>query len=816
MADIAMNAQDPTVAPALRELRLALVCYGGVSLAIYMHGVTKETHKLLLASAAYDEPRNPFAPSQTEHVYWDLLHRMAAGRVGRSPGIRTRVVVDVISGTSAGGINGICLAKAVALNRPQDALRTLWFERGDIKELAAAPKALPLAVKAPWLLLKSLWSKTQTPLGGADMCRWLHGAFEEMDAQRSSYPTPKTLLPPDQTLDLFVTTTDFRGYPRELPIYDPRVVTDVAHRHVLHFHHDARRTDFQANHVLAFAARATSSFPGAFPPVTFANYAECFAPPKPDIGVLASRQFEVYTVNGVCPGQSVFVDGGVLNNYPFGLAIQAIKGKPAAFEVVRRLLYIEPDPVPSRPQSPAPPAADPKEGHEDGGPDSPRWLATIWAGLSTIPASQPVLDDLNSLAERNRVVRRIRDIIETSFETIRGHVESAIRDAGFDPAAMGRDFPAGDLLKLRSRIETMAAGEAGFALGTYRRLRLRLVLRRYAALIAGHLGFPEDSYPARFIETAASDWAGQVGLLRPVGLPTRAAEDAAEQDRFLADVDLDYEKRRLQFAIAAFNWWYRDVGKPGHPTRAALDAAKKRLYAHLDDLDALPGQIVEEGGRAVLDRAFPRDEVQRAALAQDRTYASRHRADLDELRRTVGGAVCRHVVALEEKLYKDLFDLSSGWNAGVVRDLLVRYLGFPFWDILVFPVQALQDVNERDHVEVIRVSPYDSTLLEADGARKLKGTGLGHFAAFFRRDFRENDYLWGRLDAAERLLGLLLEDPDQPGTPPDPAECQAVFGAILAEEIPSLPNVPQLVQRVAARIEALPTAGGRTGREPQK
>jgi hypothetical protein len=37
------------------ELRLALVCYGGVSLAIYMHGVTKELHKLVRASRSFDE-----------------------------------------------------------------------------------------------------------------------------------------------------------------------------------------------------------------------------------------------------------------------------------------------------------------------------------------------------------------------------------------------------------------------------------------------------------------------------------------------------------------------------------------------------------------------------------------------------------------------------------------------------------------------------------------------------------------------------------------------------------------------------------------
>ena len=35
--------------PQVTELRLALVCFGGVSLAIYMHGITKEVHSLLRA-----------------------------------------------------------------------------------------------------------------------------------------------------------------------------------------------------------------------------------------------------------------------------------------------------------------------------------------------------------------------------------------------------------------------------------------------------------------------------------------------------------------------------------------------------------------------------------------------------------------------------------------------------------------------------------------------------------------------------------------------------------------------------------------------
>ena len=35
-----------------KELRRALVCYGGVSLAVYMHGVTKEIWHLARASRA--------------------------------------------------------------------------------------------------------------------------------------------------------------------------------------------------------------------------------------------------------------------------------------------------------------------------------------------------------------------------------------------------------------------------------------------------------------------------------------------------------------------------------------------------------------------------------------------------------------------------------------------------------------------------------------------------------------------------------------------------------------------------------------------
>jgi hypothetical protein len=56
------------------------------------------------------------------------------------------------------------------------------------------------------------------------------------------------------------------------------------------------------------------------------------------------------------------------------------------------------------------------------------------------------------------------------------------------------------------------------------------------------------------------------------------------------------------------------------------------------------------------------------------------------------------------------------------------------------------------------MSPEEATALSTEGAAKLEGVKLHHFGAFFNREGRERDYLWGRLDTAERLIDLLLGD----------------------------------------------------------
>ena len=97
---------------------------------------------------------------------------------------------------------------------------------------------------------------------------------------------------------------------------------------------------------------------------------------------------------------------------------------------------------------------------------------------------------------------------------------------------------------------------------------------------------------------------------------------------------------------------------------------------------------------------------------------------------------------------------------------------------------------------------------------------LFHFGAFFDRAGREGDYLWGRLDAVERLVKLLL---DVRGHPPTLAtagaasavepvvavdelaiECAPAFRAILAEEGPELRYAGTLVEKLQEIVDAMP------------
>src|SRR3546814_16245686 len=59
-------------------------------------------------------------------------------------GVRLRVLADIVAGASAGGINGIFLARALATGQSLDPLTELWLTDADVDRLLD-PDARPLS-----------------------------------------------------------------------------------------------------------------------------------------------------------------------------------------------------------------------------------------------------------------------------------------------------------------------------------------------------------------------------------------------------------------------------------------------------------------------------------------------------------------------------------------------------------------------------------------------------------------------------------------------------------------------------------------------
>ena len=211
------------------------------------------------------------------------------------------------------------------------------------------------------------------------------------------------------------------------------------------------------------------------------------------------------------------------------------------------------------------------------------------------------------------------------------------------------------------------------------------------------------------------------------------------------------------------------------------------------------GDDFDEGLSERLRACFPDAEI--ATFLNDtglepELYLEAHGAALEAVQQELQTFLGAQLDGFSAKLYRDLYELSREWHPDRRRDLLVRYLGFPLWDVLLYPIQALADAGENDTLQVQRMSPYEARVLKTPPAEKVKGKRLMHFWAFFDRVARENDYLWGRLDGAAHLIGILLGKDH----PEYRSWCLRAFAAILDEDEAALSHVPDTVRDLRAEL----------------
>ncbi|MDP9120101.1 MAG: patatin-like protein [Acidobacteriota bacterium] len=788
-------ASQPTT-PAgkenVREIRLGLVCYGGVSLAIYMHGMTKELQKLVIASRALEDG-TVLKEGTSEHVYQQVLQEIWAKSPDR---VLPRVVIDVVAGTSAGGINGVILCKALAHNLSQDALRDLWFERGDIEQLLGGsfPKE---ALHLGQFFIDLFRNKARGPLGGQDMLTWLLKALDDMDKthgyQPENAPPPLSLMPNGHSLQLFVTTTDYYGYRQHMTIADPPTVSERRNRQVLAFRYQPEegvdRFSPSYNGALAFASRATSSFPGAFPPVQLSDLEKIpTAPRMPE--EIRSQLFRAYELEGAEARETSFIDGGVLNNYPFKPAIDAIVKVRAGSEVSRYLLYLQPDP-----------------GDEVKNPtgEAPNFFGTIWAGLSSIASGQPILEELIAARRFNEQVQRIEELVKRTRVDIAQIFVELKSQLEIPLGGPLEDKTVNDFRQLRDRLDREAEERAGYLFDPYLQIRAHSIVDQFAAGICQVCDYPDEQSNIAFLIRLIIDcWARERHLIGD------HAEPAARRE-LLRRFDLGYTRRRFAFVLQGVSELYHPKEGQPAPPRDKLDAAKRALYDGIEDLDKridASSEALDKGLVDALRAQFPLSLTGPIAQGEDLTkvaeaFCKKNLEEMNKIFNGLGERLLGEKDRIHSNLYRAFVDITKEWPEECRHEIMLRYLGFPFWDAMIYPATLLSEAGELRPLHIVRMSPADSTRLGLKTAKdKLEGVQFGHFGAFLKREWRENDYLWGRLDAAERLIGLLLKDAKDTGLDLTGSAdwVKLALTTIVAEEKRSLGSIPEKIRDGLAKL----------------
>jgi patatin-related protein len=811
-----------------KELRIALVCFGGVSLAVYMHGVSKEVLKLVRASRALHAIADRNARSRsgffdaydwtdseydTEPIYFELLRE-----IGRT--IELRVIVDIIAGASAGGINGTMLARGISHDLRMGKLRELWLDNADVAELLAADAKATRWSK--WFLRPVFWAAMaarlqaisdhevraklsmfvrsrwfKPPLDGMRMANLMYDAVTAMGTPTSA---TASLLPSGHDLDLFVTVTDFFGNQELIAIHDPPIIQDREHRHLLRFKYrrnagGAVTSDFDMANApaLAFAARATSSFPGAFPPAQIAEMDRLVAERGatwPRREAFIAENFEHYIRAERDPVTAPLIDGSVLNNRPFRAAIDAIHGKPAHRQVDRRVVYIDPDPAPQ--------AAPARQG-------VPSFFSTLKGAMSDIPRAEPVTEELNWIIGFNEQVRRLRAIVDNSRPRISSLVDTVMTGPADQPLTE-------EQIRLwREQANNRVVRDAGFAYEGYVRLKLVAARAFVSQTIMDIRKVRARTPSARAITEVIDAWAVRAGAVyapnHANGLTHETAGQAAlpRWAQFLLAFDVDYRKRRLHFMIEGQNRLYEivEASKTRGLEAVAVDSLKRQFYDRLDEVQRRESATrLDPEIRPLVEEIFaeaPSASETRAITAYAAAHAEKHH---DKLERLIE-ALARDVDLDASTRDLDLLLVGvSGWAAEARREVLVNYLGFPFWDVLTFPMMSWRESGEFNEILVDRISPRDARTVNKLGSFPLKGTGFQHFAAFFSRGYRENDYLLGRLHTLDRLFDIVCDAAGLDGnaSPQVRALKQRGLLQILSAEAPYLRNSAALIDALRQSI----------------
>lgn len=699
------------------ELRLAVVMNGGVSLAVWIGGVTHEVNRAVSGAGLYGQ----------------LLALTA-----------TVARVDVISGTSAGGINGAMLALARAYGVDLASMRDLWLDKGRLHDLLRSSTDM---------------EPTSLLLGNERFLVDLRNAFAQLRGSG-------TLVPPaDAPIDLTLTTTVLHGQPRRIVDDLGQIVSDVTHRGTFRFARGSHvETDvFDRGDIvdrLALAARGTASFPIAFEPV----YCTVNPPPgartatAPDMTGVANFKTSRYVV-----------DGGVLDNKPLEAAIDAVMRQRAHREVRRVLAYVVPSPGDTASEKDDDPAHTPEAG------------AVALNSLVNLPRAESISRELAQIVNHNASVRRRR---ETRLGLVRqfgraGRMQQVAADL-FAMYVRRRRLGAAEFI-VDELCEGLAALGPAHAIGRRRREWLVDTVAARDGVPWVPEALPSDTVALNAVqrrwgwgEYTVEHMAQLIlELCRRSLVVSPLLERRGRDDRLRARLKAVFGQAHDLAAMVTAGrrsnrgfWRARaealDEAMSAVEVSPAGDPVGTWLTAAVSASARLTREIVVPPHLHGLSAAWPlaagnhlTDTVQ-GWLAW--SFATLVAGCLQDFRAvaTLGEQYARtetdQRAAEDLRAYVDF--LSAERPEATASTVLAQMLAL---EVVQYAVGAHRDRDDQ-YFELVQFSAdvAHPILGATTAAKKLAGAQLANFGGFYKRSWRANDWMFGRLDGANRLVRVLL------------------------------------------------------------
>ena len=372
---------------ATQDIRLAVVLNGGVSLAVWMSGVTHELNLLVQAS------RGRGTPDARPSAYADLLDVLQAD-----------ARIDVIAGTSAGGINGGFLALGLVHGCDLTGLRTLWQDQGALGTLLRNPgtRTSPPCCAAS---TSTLSSRRPTPGSGRP-------AGRPGGTRRGRRPVPHrhALGGTAQLLRRRHGAPDHGGrLRRHLPLHlrprDPhRPRHRLRPRRSAHPGGDrAAGGGLPVHRVLPGRVRALRGHGGR----RAVQLPDGRWPSEAGRANFRRSQF--------------VIDGGILRNKPIRPAIDAVYRQPADQQVRRILAYVVPDPGEAA-TGPGKPAVT----------DLPGAAQVMLGVMTRLRSTDSVADELAEIGRRNAETAHRRRARDRLARTLVDAAAAPVQDDGTD------------------------------------------------------------------------------------------------------------------------------------------------------------------------------------------------------------------------------------------------------------------------------------------------------------------------------------------------------------------------------------------------